>query len=110
MSTPNTLTGPDGHRYAIRLDRDQVARIMHHFHWIPASRGILHDFVTRTHPGWFPNEFATVFRAADLFVRSGVGGPPKAQPWLVAVWISGNLGWYVETSLQSRPSFSSRND
>jgi len=51
-----------------------------------------------------------VFRAADLLVRSGVGGPPKPQPWLVAVWISGNLGWFVETSLQSRPSFSSRKD
>ena len=110
MTSPNTLTGPDGRRYAIRLDRDQIAGITSHFHWIPASRGYLRDYVSRTHPGWDSNNFATVFNAARILKQSGVGGPPHPHRWVVAVWISADLEWLVETTRQERPTYSSTNE
>lgn len=109
MSTLDTLTGPDGLRYAVRLTREQVAGIASHFHWIPACRGYLRDYVVREHPGWDANEFAEVFNNARILVNSSVGGPPHPAKWLVAVWISRDLDWFVETTRAYRPVFSSRN-
>lgn len=109
MTAPDTLTGPDGRPYAIRLDRAQVDGISRHFHWIPACRGYLREYVERTHPGWDANEFAKVFTKAGVLRPSGVGGPPHPHDWVVAVWISAGLEWFVETSRQARPAYSSRN-
>lgn len=109
MPTPDTLTGPDGNPYAVRLTREQVAGITRHFHWIPASRGYLSAHVSRHHPGWHANDFAKVFTQARVLVNSSIGGPPHPHEWLVAVWISHELEWFVETSRAHRPVFSSRN-
>ena len=109
MSTPDTLTGPDGHPYAVRLTREQVAGIAGHFHWIPATRGYLSAYVAREHPGWNSNEFARVFNTARILANSSVGGPPHPHKWLVAVWISSNLEWLVESTRSYRPVHSSRN-
>ena len=108
MTTPDTLTGPDGFPYALRLTRDDVAGITRHFHWIPACRGYLRDYVGREHPGWDPNEFVQVFNSARILVNSTSGGPPHPARWLTAVWISRDLDWFVETSRSYRPVFSSR--
>lgn len=109
MSTRNTLTGPDGRPYAIHLTQEDVAGIVRYFHWIPACRGYLRGYVESHHPGWDPNEFARVFRDAGVLVNSSVGGPPHTRKWLVAVWISSDLEWCVESTRLHKPIVSSRN-
>ena len=109
MPTPDTLTGPDGLPYAVRLTREEVAGIAGHFHWIPAGRGYLRAHVEKHHPGWTSNDFARVFNSARILVPSQVGGPPRVHKWVVAVWISHDLEWCVESTRLHKPIVSSRN-
>lgn len=110
MTTRNTLTGPDGRRYALRLTRDDALGITRNFHWIAVSRGHLSAHVDRQFPGWDANDFALVFKNAGVLVLSRAGGPPGVKSWVTAVWVAEDLEWCLETTYRMRPVRSSRKD
>ena len=88
MSSRNTLVGPGDKSYALHLDREQLADICRHFHWIPVSRGWTDAFVRQNYPGWSPNLFAKVFRENRIVMA---GSPPKLRADVAEVWISSTL-------------------
>ena len=108
MPTPDTLIGPDGLPYAVRLTHDDVHGITGYFHWIPAGRGHLSAYVSSHFPGWEPNEFAKAFTKSGVLRRPEGGGLPRPHKWLVAIWISHDLEWCVESTRLYRPVVSSR--
>lgn len=90
MKAGGTLIGPDGRTYALRLDREQLADICRHFHWIPALRGDTARFIARRYPGWDSNTFAKVIRE-NRIVRAGSGTPPRLRADVAEVWITTTL-------------------
>lgn len=99
MSSRNTLIGPDGKVYALRLDREQLAEICRHFHWIPVMRGDTGRFVSRTFPGWDSNTFAKVFRENRIVTS---GSPPAVRADVAEVWIASSLECLVVRSRKKR--------
>lgn len=73
----------------------ELARFLHHIHWIPQSRGITDAFVDKCFPGRTWQGLVLVLQAANVFVGRG-GSPPSLMPTVTTVHFTDAARWAVE--------------
>lgn len=55
--------------YRESCSRDELARLLHHGHWIPVTRGLTQRYVDEHFPGWTWNGLLDVWEAAGVVHR-----------------------------------------
>lgn len=83
--------------FAEHRSADELARFLHHIHWIPQSRGLTDAFVDEHFPGRTWQGLVMVLKAAGIFVGRG-GSPPRLMPTVTMLHFSDATRWAVEWS------------
>jgi hypothetical protein len=91
--TPSAVTSFE--EFAEHRSADELARFLHHIHWIPQSRGITDAFVDKHFPGRTWQGLVLVLKAAGIFVGRG-GSPPRLMPTVVMLHFTDATRWAVE--------------
>jgi len=73
----------------------ELARFLHHIHWIPQSRGITDAFVDEHFPGRTWQGLLLVLEAAGIFVGRG-GSPPRLMPTVEMLHFTDAIRWAVQ--------------
>ena len=73
----------------------ELARFLHHIHWIPQSRGITDAFVDEHFPGRTWQGLLLVLEAAGIFVGRG-GSPPRLMPTVGMLHFTDAMHWAVQ--------------
>ena len=76
--------------------RDDVAEVLRHGHWIPATRGITRSFLREHHPGWEWGELKAVYQAAGVIRTERSGGMHQVRDDVVAIHYDTRTFWLVE--------------
>jgi hypothetical protein len=74
---------------------DELARFLHHLHWIPQSRGITDAFVDERYPGRTWQGLVLVLTAAGISVGRGAS-PPSLMPTVAMLHFTDATRWAVE--------------
>jgi hypothetical protein len=87
--------GTSFEEFAEHRSADELARFLHHIHWIPQSRGITDAFVDKHFPGRTWQGLVLVLKAAGIFVGRG-GSPPRLMPTVAMLHFTDATQWAVE--------------
>jgi hypothetical protein len=74
---------------------EELARFLHHIHWIPQSRGITDAFVDEHFPGRTWQGLVLILKAAGIFVGRG-GSPPRLMPTVAMLHFTDATQWTVQ--------------
>ncbi|WP_146084969.1 hypothetical protein [Rathayibacter sp. AY1E4] len=81
--------------FAEHRTADELARFLHHVHWIPQSRGITDAFVDEYYPGRTWQGLVLVLTAAGILVSRG-GSPPSLMPTVAMMHFTDATRWVVQ--------------
>jgi hypothetical protein len=81
--------------FAEHRTAEELARFLHHIHWIPQSRGTTDAFVDEHFPGRTWQGLVLILTAASIFVGRG-GSPPRLMPTVAMLHFTDATRWAVE--------------
>lgn len=82
-------------QFAEHRSANELARLLHHIHWVPQSRGLTDAFVDEHYPRRTWQGLVLVLTAAGIMVGRG-GSPPSLMPTVAVMHFTDATKWAVE--------------